>query len=457
MAEIFERKLPTTRVKWTGKRLTTGIEGRVEIQEACRVNGLSAKDYVSPGLELYKPDHAFPHMVIGDTDGVDWPFLRREVDHNWYVDRRDHRCGFLNRDEATLLYNSAKLFAGEDCLEIGCHRGWSTVHIAASAGLLDVIDPVLLDKAWVKDVEASFSRAEVRDRIVLHGGFSPDAVEQIAVTENRRWSFIFIDGDHEGTGPRKDAAVADRFAADTALILFHDLVAPEVAAGLDYLRNRGWNTMVYQTMQIMGAAWRGDVEPIRHIPDPDQYFVLPDHLATYRVSGADQTADYRRLARAAERALQRLSDRYVAMLGKFLKAITDAEGLHAQIAGAKAAHESAASVAKKVVAEANEQAQSYRHQIDELRRAAELALDEAVVARQQRDFIRLGAFRASAKAEGAWRTRALEAEQQATEWRERYQSLRAVLSNSGVYKISQLIPSGARRALLRRLLRGPPS
>lgn len=46
--------------------------------------------------------------------------------------------------------------------------------------------------------------------------------------------------------------------------------------------------MVYQTMQIMGVAWRGDVEPVQHIPDPKVNWHLPLHLQHYVVSGMEK-------------------------------------------------------------------------------------------------------------------------------------------------------------------------
>ncbi len=67
-------------------------------------------------------------------------------------------------------------------------------------------------------------------------------------------------------------------------MLFHDLASPEVAEGLDHLRDQGWNTMIYQTVQIMGVAWRGTARPLQHVPDPTIAWSLPDHLAGYHVS-----------------------------------------------------------------------------------------------------------------------------------------------------------------------------
>jgi glycosyltransferase involved in cell wall biosynthesis/predicted O-methyltransferase YrrM len=242
-------------------------------------------DYVSPGLAIILPDAAFPEMIVGDASLPRWPYLRRWVEHNWYTDRRNPEVGFASRDEAAILYNSALKFQDKPCLEVGCWRGWSAVHLASGAGSLDIIDPVLADATFADSVRASCERAGVLDHVTFHSGFSPNAIDALALSTGKRWSLIFIDGDHEGDAPRLDAEAAMRCAADTAMVLFHDLASPYVAAGLNAMREAGWNTMLYQTMQIMGVAWRGDVEPPPHVPDPRVFWTLPKHLAAYQVSG----------------------------------------------------------------------------------------------------------------------------------------------------------------------------
>ncbi|MBI1187467.1 MAG: hypothetical protein GC206_09085 [Alphaproteobacteria bacterium] len=246
---------------------------------------LPAGDYVSPGFWTIMPDAAFPNMRIGDTNMNDWPYLRRTIRHNWYVDQRHPTVGFVNRDEASILYNSARLFRGMPCLEIGCWRGWSTAHILAGSGQLDVFDPALADPAFRADVMGSIERAGVADGCTMHVEYSPAGVEAFAERTGVRWSMIFIDGDHEAPGPLKDAVAADLYAAPDAMILFHDLLSPDVSEGLAYLRSRGWNTVVFQTAQIMGAAWRGDAAPVEHRPDPTQRWDLPEHLHSFAVSG----------------------------------------------------------------------------------------------------------------------------------------------------------------------------
>lgn len=255
------------------------IPNRVEIVD------LPVGDYVAPGFWVIQPDEAFLHMRIGDPSDTAWPYLRRDVSHNWYVDDRAPSVGFVNRDEASILYNSARLFVGRRCLEIGCWRGWSTAHIAAGSGALDVVDPVLGQPEWRADVENSLRRAGVLDRTKLYALPSPEGLEELISEDKRPWSFIFIDGDHEGDAPRRDAEAVIAHAADDALILLHDLLAPAPAKALSYLRAQGWRTLVYQTSQIMAVAWRGDVAPVPHTPDAAQIWRLPEHLRSFEVSG----------------------------------------------------------------------------------------------------------------------------------------------------------------------------
>src|SRR5271157_3355460 len=116
---------------------------------------LPAHDYVSPGLAVVIPDAAFPDMIIGDTSLPRWPWLRNWVEQNWYTDRRNPLVGFTTRDEASILYNNALLFRNKPCLEVGCWRGWSSVHLALGAGELDIIDPVFADPDFAESVRAS--------------------------------------------------------------------------------------------------------------------------------------------------------------------------------------------------------------------------------------------------------------------------------------------------------------
>jgi predicted O-methyltransferase YrrM len=247
-------------------------------------------DYVSPNLSVVRLDDAFPNMTVGDTRNNPWPYLRRSIPQNWYVDRRDPGCGFISRDEAHIIYHSALQFRERRALEIGCWLGWSAAHLAAAHVELDVIDPLLANSSVRDSVSSSLAAIGALHRVNLISGYSPQDVEELATKLHRRWSLIFIDGDHEGTAPVQDAAVCSRYSEADAMILFHDLAAPPVAEGLNYLRSHGWQTMVYETMQIMGVAWRGDVKPIVHQPDPAIQEPLPGYLKGYHVSGRASVA-----------------------------------------------------------------------------------------------------------------------------------------------------------------------
>lgn len=219
--------------------------------------------------------------VLTDRNQITWPWFRRSVPHNFYTDRRSPLIGFVSRDEAHILYNTALMYSGRPALEIGCWLGWSACHLALGGVQLDVIDPLLGRPDIYGSVAASLGAAGVSDAVRLIPGNSPAEVLRLHGLERRRWGLIFIDGNHDRPGPLQDAMTAQLVAEPDALVLFHDLASPEVAEGLDYLRQQGWSTTIYQTMQIMGVAWRGAARPISHTPDPSVNWQVPAHLAHY--------------------------------------------------------------------------------------------------------------------------------------------------------------------------------
>jgi predicted O-methyltransferase YrrM len=242
-------------------------------------------DYVSPGLEVVRPDRCFPHMIRGDSAAHPWPYLRREVPHAWYVDEREPLMGFVNRDEAALLYNIARTFAGRRALEIGCWRGWSTCHLGLGGVGLDVVDPALAEPGARSEIEAMLDCAGLAGRVRLHAAASPEGIEALAAAGAAPWSLFFIDGDHVAPAPERDVEACLPHAAPDAAFVFHDLTSPDVAEALWRLEARGFVVTLYQTMQIMGVAWRGRAVPVHHIPDPKVPWQLPHHLVGLPVSG----------------------------------------------------------------------------------------------------------------------------------------------------------------------------
>jgi glycosyltransferase involved in cell wall biosynthesis/predicted O-methyltransferase YrrM len=249
---------------------------------------LPVDDYISPNLSIVLPDRAFPNMLPGNHNLCQWPFLRRELPHNWYVDARYPTVGFLSRDEAHILHNLALQFKGKRALEIGCWLGWSACHLALAGVELDIVDPVLTQPFFLQSVCKSLEDANISQHVHLLPASSPEGVRNLAEQSSKGWSLVFIDGDHEAPAPLIDAIVCEGFAEEDALVVFHDLASPDVAEGLHYFRQMGWHTLVYQTTQIMGIAWRGAVHPIDHRPDPRIKWELPQHLQGYQISGIDE-------------------------------------------------------------------------------------------------------------------------------------------------------------------------
>jgi Methyltransferase domain len=245
-----------------------------------------AKDYVAAHLEAPVLDHLFPNMIEADKSASTWPYFRKEIDHPFRVDRRNPTVGFINRDEASILYANARAFAGRSGIEIGAWRGWSTAHLVASGiAPLHVIEPLLADADWRREFEQAIRGAGGASTTVLIPETSPAAVLRLGEA-GARWSFAFIDGDHDGDAPTRDALACEPYLETTAMVVFHDLVSPHVSAGLRALAAKGWDVMAYQTGQMMGVAWRGAIAPVAHKPDPTQRWDVPAHLAGIPISGA---------------------------------------------------------------------------------------------------------------------------------------------------------------------------
>jgi predicted O-methyltransferase YrrM len=209
--------------------------------------------------------------------------------------------GFVARDEAILLYNIARSFAGRPALEIGCWMGWSTYHLAAGGVMLDVLDPALGCPENRQSVESALVAGGLRNAVRLHPVGSPAGVDQLAALRGDPWSLFFIDGDHEAPGPALDAEVCIKYAAADAVAIFHDLTSPMVAEGLAVFQRAGWRTRIYHTVQIIGVAWRGQVTPVDHRPDPGVVWTLPQHLAAFGVNGMDLDGEVQRLGLVARR------------------------------------------------------------------------------------------------------------------------------------------------------------
>jgi len=146
-----------------------------------------------------------------------------------------------------------------------------------------VIEPQLIhDPRVLLAIMDSIGRAGIQKSVNLVPGFSPEKVEELATKQKKRWSFFFIDGNHNGDYPLRDAQVCCKYATPDAIVFFHDLAFPDVSRGFLYFRQLpDWNSRIYHTQQIVGVAWRGNIVPPDHVPDPAFNWEIPDHLKMY--------------------------------------------------------------------------------------------------------------------------------------------------------------------------------
>lgn len=262
--------------------------GRLMIKPAVRQVALPVQryDWLAPGLKRANLAEKFPEMVERDPAMIQWAYLRKEVPHIWRTDTRSHRLpdtGAISVEEAELLYNNALAFAGQRGLEIGCHFGWSTAHLAAAGLVLDIVDPALGHDDQHAAVIDSLSRVASEPTARLWPGYSPGILPAVYAAGAGPYSFVFIDGYHEGDAPRLDAEMVEGMCAETACVMFHDLTSPFVASGLTIMANAGWNTGYYNSMQIVGIAWRGNFTPVAHGADPKVPVPALSHLSRHHL------------------------------------------------------------------------------------------------------------------------------------------------------------------------------
>ncbi len=233
----------------------------------------------NPGLLKY-----FPSLVASDPRRNRWPYLRSAAPHNWRTDSRsrNQNIGVLSMEEAILLHHLALPYAGMRGLAIGCHFAWSTAHLLAAGLHLDVVDPKLSVREQFEAVDQSLGQIPTQGSYGLWAAFSPSIIPAIRQAKPEPWSFVFIDGDHDGEAPALDAQAVLPHCASTATVVLHDLTSPHVTAGLAVFRAAGWSTRIYNTMQIIGVAWRGAPSPVDYAPDPRVPKITDTHLLPFQ-------------------------------------------------------------------------------------------------------------------------------------------------------------------------------
>jgi predicted O-methyltransferase YrrM len=246
-------------------------------------------EYVSPGLRPLWPAEFFPCLWAAEPRTVRASWLRSDIRHICYVDRREPAMPLLSRDEAHLLYNNALLYQGQAALQLGAGRGWSTFFLASAGPQVQVLDPLLARADYHAAVSEPLTAAGIMNRANLVAADGAADIEAAAVRQQSPFSFFFLDRNPTGPLPLDIIQACEARAAPNAMMLFNNLVIPAVADGWKWLQSKGWQLRAYQTRQMMGVAWRGTAAPVEHWPDPSILWSIlwdvPAHLQGIPISG----------------------------------------------------------------------------------------------------------------------------------------------------------------------------
>ena len=215
------------------------------------------------------PDLA-PHFkwlhsrVMGHSFGHDVPSDWADKADNDPVFGIYKRCGFWTHDEAAILYNVAKIIKGW-WLDIGCHTGWTSAHIAAGAHV-ECIHPMLSVRGfvdrWADDLSHCWDGITAGHYMTSNEFFT-------YVDPDKLYDGFCIDGDHEPGAPLQDAQNAAAHLAPTGVIMFHDGVGRPVREAVQWLMEWGFKARAYFTPHLVFCCWRGDFTPPDHMGDPE--------------------------------------------------------------------------------------------------------------------------------------------------------------------------------------------
>ncbi len=238
-------------------------------------------DYVPPGFKDPQLLKHFPDAEVINAWQVKWQYLRPMTPHHFRNDTRNPKpfaIGYASYEEAMCLYALASLFKGKRGLEIGSYFGWTSAHLRKAGLDLDCVDIAFADPDRHTAVDAVLKKLRLKRPYRLWSNPSPECIDTVRAADPAPWSFAFIDGNHDGDAPALDAKAVLPHMADDAVVVFHDMTSPHVAAGLKVFEDAGWNVTVWNTMQILGLAWRGDVQIPDHTPDPNTPPIIYKHL-----------------------------------------------------------------------------------------------------------------------------------------------------------------------------------
>jgi len=244
-------------------------------------------------MKLDAPDIAqyFPHLQervmphsLGQPVLSDWADMPDDHELKLYKN-----CGFLNRDEAAILYQCAKQFPHGDWLDIGAHTGWTALHVAAAGLHVSALEPMYADDAFFDRANANINeRAKFGDQVFMMPVTSRMHFEKLE--SDQEYDGVMIDGDHCWMNPLYDAVKAFKHLATNSVVVLHDFIGGPVREATRYLMCEGMKCRVYcASSQLLAVCWRGDFTPPDYTPDPkiDWRSVLEPLAATRLVDFQD--------------------------------------------------------------------------------------------------------------------------------------------------------------------------
>ncbi len=243
----------------------------------------------APDIAQYFPhlqERVMPHSM-GQPVLSDWADMPDDHELKLYKN-----CGFLNRDEAAILYQCAKQVGGT-WLDIGGHTGWTALHIAHGTGsVVEVLDPMYAHPEFKQRAQGNVDRAGA-NVVFLHPYTSRMYFETMRHAENK-FSGVMIDGDHCWMNPLYDAVQAFKVLAPRGVILLHDFIGGPVREATKYLMCEGMKCRIYcASSQLLAVCWRGDFTPPDYTPDPSiDWELVKKPLAASNPDGSQASGDF---------------------------------------------------------------------------------------------------------------------------------------------------------------------
>lgn len=168
-------------------------------------------------------------------------------------------CGMWTHDEAAILWNVALGVRDKRALDIGCHTGWTTIHMGVPGMSIAAIDPMIRVPEFHQRFVENGAQAAV--------GYQTSEQYFAPLSERAKFGLICIDGDHSPGKPLEDASNAAAHLADDGVIILHDGTGAPVQEAVWRLHDQGFHVRAYNTPHLVFCCWLDGFLPPDHVPD----------------------------------------------------------------------------------------------------------------------------------------------------------------------------------------------